>query len=101
MCMKKAKMNGFTSTDFVKYTNKTKFNLKNLTSGLGIGSIFVDDTSFNLTSGLCIGSIFVDDTSFNLLFTQVKIVMNIMFNIIPLSRSVHFVGNRGLKVWSK
>ncbi len=83
MCMKKAKMNGFTSTDFVKYTNKTKFNLKNLTSGLGIGSIFVDDTSFNL------------------LFTQVKIVMNIMFNIIPLSRSVHFVGNRGLKVWSK
>ncbi len=40
-------------------------------------------------------------SSFELLFTQVKIVMDKIFKMIPMSKYDHLVGNGGLKVWSK
>ncbi len=36
-----------------------------------------------------------------LLYTQVKIVMKKMFDIIHMSRYYHLVSNGGSKVWSK
>lgn len=55
--------------------------------------------SFSFGKG--VDSISVDDASLDLLSTQVKVVMNKMFEIIPTSRFIHLVGNGGSKVWSK
>ncbi len=35
------------------------------------------------------------------LFAQIRMLRELMFDVIPLSRYDHLVGNRGLKVWSK
>ncbi len=47
------------------------------------------------------GYICVEDASFELLFAQVRMFMQLMFDILPLSRFNHLVGNCGSKVWSK
>ncbi len=38
--------------------------------------------------------------SFELLFAQVRMLIELMFDIIPLSRYNHLVGNGGSKVWA-
>ncbi len=71
--------------DFDKYTGSTKFNSKSFKAGYGQGTISMTKSSFEL------------------LFTQVKIVMDKIFKIIPLSRYNHLVGCRynHSKVWPK
>ncbi len=69
--------------DCAKYTGMTKFNPKSFMSCSSVGYISVMDLSFKL------------------LFAQVKMSMNKMFDVLPLSRFNHLVGNGGLKVLFK
>ncbi len=56
--------------------------------------MYLGETKFNpklFESSQIVGYIKVDDASFNLLYTQVKVVMNKMFDIIPIRRFVQRV----------
>ncbi len=66
-----------------KYTGMTEFNPKNFKSGASVGYMSIPDSSFEL------------------LVAQVKMAMDKMFAVLPLSRFNHYVGNSGSKVWSK
>ncbi len=69
--------------DHIKYQGPTKFSPKSFKSGSSVGYISVKDSSFEL------------------LFAQVKMSMNKVLNILPLSRFNHLLENSGSKVWSK
>ncbi len=69
--------------DNAKYAGMTKFNPKSFKSGPSVGYISVPDVSIDL------------------LFAQVKMTMNEMFDVLRLRRFNHLVGNGGSKVWPK
>ncbi len=63
------------------------------------GDVKFNPTSFR--SGPSVGYINFDLVSFELLFAQVRMTKELMFDILSLSRFNHLVGNGGSKVWSK
>ncbi len=69
--------------DIHKYTWVVKFNPKSFQSGASVG--FID----------------LNSTTNKVLFAQIRMLRELMFDIIPLSRYDHLVGNGGSKVWSK
>ncbi len=69
--------------DMHKYTDVERFNPKSFQSGSSIGFI-------NLNT--------VTD---ELLFAQIRMLRELMFDVIPLNRYDHLVRNGGSKVWSK
>ncbi len=68
------------NTDHHKYTSNVMFNPKIFKSGPSIGYINIDIASFEL------------------LFAQVRMTMELMFDIIPLSRFNHLLENGGSNV---
>ncbi len=69
--------------DMHMYTGVEKFNPKSFQSGSSVG--FIDlNTVIN-----------------EVLFTQIRMLREVMFDVVRLSRYDHLVGNRGSKVWSK
>ncbi len=69
--------------DMFKYAGSNKFNSKSFKSGHSVGYIDLNAISKDV------------------LFAQIRILRELMFSVIPLSRYNHLVGNGGLKVWSK
>ncbi len=69
--------------DMHKYEGNKKFNPKSFMSGSSVGYI-------NLSA-----------VTNELLFAQIRMIRELMFNVIPLSRYNHLVGNGGSKVWAK
>ncbi len=47
------------------------------------------------------GYINVEVMSYDLLFAQVRMLKELMFDVIPLSRYNHLDGNGGSKMWAK
>ncbi len=79
----KGKTDHLQDSDSHQYDGANKFNPK----------------SFKL--GQSVGYIDVEAMSYDLLFTQVSMLKELMFNAIQLKRYNHLVGNGGSKVWSK
>ncbi len=48
-----------------------------------------------------VGYASVEDMSFELILAQVRMSMQLIFDILPLSKFNHLVGNGCLKVWTK
>ncbi len=69
--------------DMHKYTGTEKFNPKSFQSGSSVG--FID----------------LNTATEEVLFAQIRMLREHMFDVLPLSRYNHLVGNRGSKVWSK
>ncbi len=69
--------------DTYKYKGDEKFNPKSFKSGSSVGYIDLNTASEEV------------------LFTQIRMLKELMFYVIPLSRYNHLVGNGGSKVWSK
>ncbi len=67
-------------TDQFKYKAVIKFNPKRFKSGPSVGYISVMDSTFEL------------------FFAQVKMSMEQMFDVLPMTRFNHIVGNSGSKV---
>ncbi len=65
------------------YKGNEKFNPKSFKSGSSVGYI----NQSEVTNGV--------------LFAQIRMLREIMFDFIPLSRYNHLVGNGGSKVWDK
>ncbi len=66
-----------------KYTGVEKFNPKNFQSGSSVG--FID----------------MNTVTNEVLFAQIRMLRELMFDVVPQSRYDHLVGNGGSKVWSK
>ncbi len=65
---------------------------------------YEDDEKFNpksFKSGSNVGYINVEEVSYELKFAPVRMLRELMFDVIPLSRYNHLVGNGGSKVWAK
>ncbi len=69
--------------DMYKYEGDEKFNPKSFKSGSSVG--YIDRSK-------------VTD---EVLFAQIRMLRELMFNVIPLSRYNHQAGNGGSKVWAK
>ncbi len=69
--------------DVHKYEGDEKFNPKSFKSGPSVGYIDVEEVSYELK------------------LAQVRILQELMFDVIPLSRYNHLVRNGGSKVWVK
>ncbi len=69
--------------DMHKYTGTAKFNPKSFQSGSSAG--FIDRNRATM----------------EVLFAQIRILRELMFYVVPLSRYNHLVGNGGSKVWSR
>ncbi len=69
--------------DMHKYTGTKKFNPKSFQSGSSVG--FID----------------LNTARKEVLFAQIRMLGELMFDVVPLSRYNYLVGNRGSKVWSK
>ncbi len=69
--------------DMHKYMVDEKFNPKSIKSGSSVGYIDLDTVPYELK------------------FAQIRMLRELMFNLIHLSRYNHLVGNGGLKVWAK
>ncbi len=69
--------------DMHKYTGAEKFNPRSSQSGSSVG--FID----------------LNTETKEVLFAQIRMLRELMFDVIPLCRYDHLVGNRGSKVWSK
>ncbi len=67
--------------DIHKYTGTEKFNPKSFKRGSSVG--FID----------------LNTVTEEVMFTQIRIFREHMFDVIPLSRYNHLVGNGGSKVW--
>ncbi len=66
-----------------KYTGVEKFNPKSFQSGSSVG--FID----------------MNTVTNEVLFAQIRMLRELMFDVVPQSRYDHLVGNGGSKVWSK
>ncbi len=66
-----------------KYTGVEKFNPKSFQSGSSVG--FID----------------LNTTTNEVLLAQIRMLRELIFDVIPLSKYDHLVGNGGSKVWSK
>ncbi len=69
--------------DMHKYTCVEKFNPKSFQSGSSVG--FID----------------LNTVTNEVLFAQIRMLRELMFDVVPLSRYDHLVGNGGSKEWSK
>ncbi len=69
--------------DTYKYKGDEKFNPKSFKSGSSVGYIDLNTTSEEV------------------LFAQIRMLKELMFDVIPLSRYNYIVGNGGSKMWSK
>ncbi len=69
--------------DMHKYTGVEKFNPKSFQSGSSIR--FID----------------LNAVTNEVLFAQIRMFRELMFDVVPLGRYDHLVGNGGSKVWSK
>ncbi len=65
-----------------KYTGIEKFNPKSFKSGSSVG--FIDQNT----------------APYEVLFAQIRMLRELMFDVIPLSRYDHLVRNGSSKVWS-
>ncbi len=64
----------------------------------------VGDDKFNpksFKSGSSVGYINLSKVTPEVLFAHIRMLKELMFDVIPLSRYNHLVGNRGSKVWAK
>ncbi len=68
--------------DMHKYKGNEKFNHKSFKSGSSVGYITYSEVTNEV------------------LFAQIRMLKELMFNVIALSRYSHLVGNGGLKVWA-
>ncbi len=66
-----------------KYEGNEKFNPKSFKSGSSVGYINLSEVKHEV------------------LFAQIGMLREPMFDVIPLSRNNHLVGNGGSKVWTK
>ncbi len=69
--------------DTYKYKGDEKFNPKSFKSGSSVGYIDLNKATEEVS------------------FAQIRMLKELMFDVIRLSRYNHLVGNRGSKVWSK
>ncbi len=67
--------------DAYKYKGDDKFKPKSFKSGSSVG--------------------YIDLNTASVLFAQIRMLKELMFDVILLSRYNHLVGNKGSKVWSK
>ncbi len=70
-------------SDSHKYDGAMKFNLESFISAQSVGYLDVEALSYDLQ------------------FAQVRMLKELMFNFIPLSRYNHLVGNGRSKMWAK
>ncbi len=69
--------------DIHKYSGTDKFNPKSSKSGTSVGYIDLNTASSEVV------------------FAQIRMLREVMFDVIPMSRYNHLVRNSGSKVWSR
>ncbi len=69
--------------DAYKYKGDEQFNLKSFKSGSSVGYIAMNTATEEV------------------LFAQIRMLKEQMFDVIPVSKCNHLVGKGGLKVWSR